>query len=249
PPTRAPPRPRSPARAVVFALLAAGLLAAVPVRPVVAALVAPVGAVDVAQAGNYSLPATEAPPDPLADRRFLDGLADVTRDWRVYDEYVMEQRAGSRLGVRDFRGYPSGDPLEDARYQEVLRRAGKNPELLEAFNVRYVLHGPHHRNGLMKNYLAAPPGPPHWRALDRTRSEPLHPVPPVAWCGTVRVAPDLRGAIASLLGSEAPDGTRSYAVVERADAGASARLADAPQRPAVAGHVVSYAVNRVAAEI
>jgi hypothetical protein len=239
--------PASTLRMVGFAIAAAGLLAATTRWPVARLALALLGAVDVAQIGSGFVANTERPPDHLEDRRWLAGLADVTRDWRIFDEYVMEQRAGTRLGVRDFRGYPAGDPLEDARYQEVLRRASRNPELLEAFNVRYVLHGPHHRNGLTKNYLAAAPGPPHWRALDRQRFEALHPVPAVAWYGAVRVAPDLGRAVDALLASEAQDGTRGYAVVE--GAGGVGRLAEAAPRPAVAGRIVDYGVNRVAAEI
>src|SRR5262249_20470853 len=241
--------PVSVVRMIAFAVAAAALLAASARWPSLAVLVALVGAVDVAQGGAGVVANSERPPDHSEGRRWLDGLADVTRDWRVFDEFVMEQRAGSRLGVRDLRGYPSGDPLEDARYQEVLRRAAKNPELLEAFNVRYVLHGAHHRNGLIKNYLVAPPGPPHWRPLDRQRFEALHPVPAVAWYGAVRVLPDLERAVDALLASEAQDGTRGYAVVERADAAPVGQLAGGQPSPSVAGRLVSYGLNQLVGEI
>src|SRR5205814_1739777 len=47
----------------------------------------------------------------------LPGVADR---WRIYDEFVLGERAGARLRVRDFRGYPAIDPLSLHRYVDVL---------------------------------------------------------------------------------------------------------------------------------
>jgi hypothetical protein len=203
---------------------------------------------DVSAFAHPFVRVTEKPPDDQEDRRFLAGLEHLVGEWRVYDEYVMEQRPGSRLGVRDFRGYPSGDPLEDVRYREVLARAGKRPHLLEAFNVKVVLHGPHHRNGKANHYLKQPPervAPGHFSAIDERRFEALHAAPLVAWYGAARVVPD-RKRVLDLLETEEP-----VALIERGEVPAellpSLQGLTSPER--TTGTLRSYSAHRIAFEV
>ena len=201
---------------------------------------------------------TERPVDDQADRRFLVGLGDVEREWRIYDEFVMEQRPGSRLRVRDFRGYPSGDPFEFRRYDDVLRRLEHNPELLEAFNVKWVLHGPHHRSRFGSAHLKRPPtaqAPDHFRSRGGHLFEALHPAPAVAWYGAVTLADSPHQALDRLVAETDASGPRTSAVVEHADvpadlAGPLDQLAHAPGAvPFVAGRVASLIPDQVVAEV
>jgi hypothetical protein len=115
--------------------------------------------------------ATEPRPDPGGARR-LAGLDGIDREWRIYDEFVVRMRAGSRLRVRNFRGYPTRDPFELRRYEDVLELAETAPAILEAFNVRWILWGPHHRNAWITHHLTRRPdeaAPAHASALDKAR--------------------------------------------------------------------------------
>lgn len=241
-------------------------------RLVAAALVVALVYWDGASFGDWyvEIP-TEAPVDDQEDRRHLAGLGGLSDDperteldrlateWRVYDEFVMEQRPGSRLRIRNFRGYPSGAPFNDRRYAEVLRQLTRYPELAEAFNVRWVLHGPHHRAGLRANHIKRPPSttaPSHFRALDGRRHEALHPVPMVAWYGAVTLVDQPDQALETLRLSEDAQGHRTAAIVERPDIplalrGDLAALAGdgAARTPLVAGEVVSFAADRVVVRI
>lgn len=190
------------------------------------------------------------------DARWLEGLADVRTQWRVYDEFVLEQRAGSRLGLREFRGYPAGGSLEYQRYADIVAMAKRRPEILEAFNIRYVLHGGHHRAGKRPNHIRRPPhqvAPQHFRRLRPHVHEALHPAPAVAWYGAARFVegPGSR-ALDQVLAAEGEDGIRRVVVLEpdaraalgqdRADALTAA--AAAPPEP-VSGHIERYERSRV----
>lgn len=147
----------------------------------------------------------------------LDGVLD--HRYRIYDEFALEQRPGSRLQVRDFRGYPSGDPLDFERYRDVLERASKSPELLEAYNVRYVFHGRHHRNGKRSNRLKKDPGastPDHFTRSEGTVREARHPVPIVQWYGGVSFAKQSQ-VLQAVLDSETPQGERRHVVLEESE--------------------------------
>ena len=211
---------------------------------------------------------TEAPVDDQEDRRHLAGLAEraglsgleeLAVEWRVYDEFVMEQRPGSRLRIRNFRGYPAGAPFNDRRYVDVLSQLNRYPELVEAFNIRWVLHGPHHRAGNRTHHIKRPPSqisPAHFQALDGQRHEALHPVPMVAWYGAVKLVDEPAQALEALRLSEDARGRRTTAIVERRDV--PARLTGefetltgsaANRSPLVAGEVVSFRADRVVVRI
>jgi len=231
-------------------------LSAVPARFRAALIAATLGLVwwDTASFAYGFVNAREAPTDDQEDRRFLADLGDVERQWRVYDEFVMEQRPGSRLRIRDLRGYPSGDPFDDLRYAEVRERLKRNPELVAAFNVAWVLHGPHHRNGKMKNFITQPPDrtvPTRFKKLDERRFAVIDPAPLVAWYGAAQIVPGKPQALDALCAEEAASGLRTRAVVERADvppvlAEPLAALAALPEAPAPAvGRLLEYGANRL----
>jgi hypothetical protein len=210
---------------------------------------------DTSSFASGFLAAREAPVDDQEDRRWLAGLGDVAREWRVYDEYVMEQRPGARLRVRDFRGYPSGDPFDDLRYSEARARFKQSPELVAAFNIGWVLHGAHHRNGTSKNFIVQPPdrtAPTRFRKLDEKRFEVVDPAPLVAWYGAAQVVTTRAQALDALVAEERASGLRTRAVVEQADVPAAlaepiAALAAAPEAtPAsVAGRLLAYDANEI----
>jgi hypothetical protein len=192
-------------------------------------------------------------PDHDEDRDRLAGLDDVTTRWRIYDEFFLEQRAGSRLGVRDFRGYPSGDPLELVRYRDVLKFVKLHPEILEAYNVRYVLHAPHHVSGRQHQQVRDPTANGHATPLRPNVYELRHPAPLIVWYGRIRVVDDARDALDAVLAAEAPDGTRSHAVLERRQAERLGpdllrTLAAAPSS-AVTGELVAYASDRITVRV
>ena len=217
--------------------------------------------IDVQAAARSFVHLLEAPVDDREDLKLLAPLEGALDDTRIYDEFVLEQRPGSRLLVRDFRGYPSGDPFQDVRYTKVLERLSRNPELLEAFGVRWLLHGSHHRNGKSKNFVKGPPttiAPHHFTRKDLRVFETSHPVPDVAWYPRVKVTKDLAESIDGVLAGETVDGVRRVAMVEQGDvppalAASLAALAPDPKAPAApeleAGRILLRTPNRVRAEI
>lgn len=152
--------------------------------------------------------------EDLAKISQLSGVLD--HKLRIYDEFYLEQRPGSRLRIRDFRGYPSGDPLDFQRYRDVLARASKDPRLLEAFNVGYILHASHHRSAKRSNRLKKDPAltsPKHFSRGPGPVRRALHPVPVAQWFSGLRVVP--RGEVLEeMLQAESDTGARSYAVIE-----------------------------------
>lgn len=139
----------------------------------------------------------------------LDGVRD---QWRIYDEFVLGERAGARLQIRDFRGYPAVDPISLHRYTDVLDFAKRDPRILTDFNVRYVLSRPHFRYGTTARFPRLPaPG----FTVDASVGwlyEADHPAPLVAWYGAVIVAHD--HVLEAVRATQEPDGSRLHAVVE-----------------------------------
>lgn len=221
---------------------------------------------------HFTNKALEPEVDHLEDRAWLDGLEDVERTWRIYDEFVMEQRAGSRLRVREFRSYPAGGSLEPQRYQRVIRYAKRNPEILQVYSIRYVLHGRHHRAGLGPNHFKKPLdklSPTHFvRRItphcETTRNpaacpvfEALHPVPPVAWYGAAEVEPRGGGPELDILRRQidGPGELRVVALEPEAaralDPGLLAALTAARESapPSVAGRIETLTANSLIARI
>lgn len=87
------------------------------------------------------------PADPL-----LAAIPD--RNARVFDEFALGCRSGTRMGHRDFRGYQ--DPLMLHSYERVLAQLATEPRLLRQFGVRYALTSPHFLHGWDHHYLPRP---------------------------------------------------------------------------------------------
>lgn len=73
---------------------------------------------------------------------------------RVFDEFALGCRSGTRLGHEDLRGYQ--DPLMLHAYERVLSRLAERPGLLRQFGVRYALTSPHFLHGWDHHYLPRP---------------------------------------------------------------------------------------------
>jgi hypothetical protein len=91
---------------------------------------------------------------PCRDAR--DPLFTLVRESpdRVFDEFALGCRAGTRLGLRDLRGYQ--DPLLLHAYERVLSQLAAHPALLRQYGVRHVLSSPHFLHGWDHHYLPRP---------------------------------------------------------------------------------------------
>ncbi len=175
----------------------------------------------------------------------LDGVRDR---WRVYDEFVLGERAGARLRIRDFRGYPALDPISLKRYVDVLDYAKKNPAIITDYNVRWVLDRPHFRYGNATSFVELPN--PAFENRGGELWEAMHPAPLVQWVGRITIAPQAK-ALDAVRVIEEPDGARRRAVVEPADA---ARLSDATaleasEPEAREGTLVSYEPDEIVVRV
>lgn len=84
------------------------------------------------------------------------GVLDVPIEQRVFDEFEIGCRAGTRHRRRDLRGYQ--DPLTLASHERVLAALHDHPALAAQLNVRYALRGPHFIHGWDRHFL--PPETP-----------------------------------------------------------------------------------------
>jgi len=177
----------------------------------------------------------------------LDGIGDR---WRIYDEYVLGERAGQRLGVRDFRGYPAIDPLCQARYVDVLDYVKRDAAILADFNVRYLLRAPHFRFADTASLVRAVP--PSFVPRGDGIYEARDPVPLAVWYGAIAIAPAQADVLPAMRAAQLPDGGRRHAVLEPADAAllgdAAARLVAASPERAEA-RLVSYEPDEIVLEL
>ncbi len=249
---------------ITLTLLAAGLLvSSVLHRPRAAAVLVAVMPLlmlsDPERYWHHQQMFLEKKVDHKEDLLKLQGLEGVLNHrYRIYDEFDLEQRPGSRLRVRDFRGYPSGDPLDFKRYRDVLQRASKSPELLEAYNVRYVLHGRHHRNGKRSNRLKRDPSstsPDHFTRSKGAVREALHPVPLAQWYGGVTFA-ETSQVLQAVLDSENSQGQRKHVILEESERTrfesevlAPLESAGADAVPGVPGALLHFESDRVVVTI
>jgi hypothetical protein len=200
----------------------------------------------------------EVRPDHLEDLAKVSQLGDLS-GVRVYDEFLLEQRAGSRLGLREFRGYPSEDPLARTDYIQILNAAtapGGLP-LLGEYNVRYVFYGPHSTKGWGRRRLPGPPdtvAPQRFSKLTPQIFELRFPAPQIAWYGGLaRVAPP--AVLSTLQALRDPAGVRRVAVLTDGAAPAALEPRIAPlltnrvAPPGIAGRITRFEPNRIEAEI
>ena len=150
---------------------------------------------------------THAHDDEIVAR--LDGVRDR---WRVYDEFVLGERAGARLQIRDFRGYPAIDPISLHRYVDVLDFAKHDAAIITDYNVRWVLARPHFRYGNTTAFVAMPNA--SFEPRGGNLWEASHPAPLVEWVGAVEVVTDPHRVLAAVRAIEEPDGARRRAVIE-----------------------------------
>jgi hypothetical protein len=196
-----------------------------------------------------ALPASDRRQLHERDAEVLARLDGVRDRWRLYDEFVLGERVGQRRGVRDFRGYPTIDPLTQRRYVDVLDFARRDPAILTDFNVRWVLQGTHFRFGTGANFVA-PLGAAGGVFVARGDQifEAAHPAPLVAWYGAATLATDPTQVLAAVRAVQDPDGERRRvviepdAVVQRPEVAHLAFAAPA----AAAGTLVSYAADQIA---
>jgi hypothetical protein len=161
----------------------------------------------------------------------------------------MGRRAGSRLRVRDLRGYVANDPFDTVRYDELRTRLRTVPELVAAFNVRWVLWAPHPMRGFGDHVMRRPPhvaAPARFRQLDAKRWEVIDPAPLVAWYGAAEVVADRKRALKAMVAREQSGAPRRRVIVETADLsrdlGGTERVSGPPA--AVPGRLVDYGANR-----
>ena len=232
------------AMAIAVALVALGAL--LPARWRGAALGA------LAIGALLDAPTFAFPPEqpPVADQRrlheldatILPKLDGVTDRFRVYDEFLLGERAGARLRIRDFRGYPSVDPLSQQRYVDVLELARKEPLILADFNVRYVLFGYHFRFAQTASFVRMP----NFGFRDHHDGifEAADPAPLVMWYGSAVVERDPAKVLPAVRASQ-----HKYAVLELD----IARLLpfDLPlaEAGAVAGTLVDYEPDAIATTV
>ncbi|HUJ58978.1 MAG TPA: hypothetical protein VLX92_10810 [Kofleriaceae bacterium] len=167
----------------------------------------------------------------------LDGARDR---FRIYDEYVLGERAGARLRLRDFRGYPALDPISLHRYVDVLDYAKRDSAIITDFNVRWLLHRPHFRYGASVQFAA--PGPAF---VDRGGAlwEARHPAPLAAWYGALVVI-DPPHVLEAMRSIQDGDGTRRRAVIEP-DVAARLPLAEALEPDERDGVLESYQPDEI----
>ncbi len=153
--------------------------------------------------------------DHRTDAKYLSALADARDQYRMYDEFVLSEKAGTRLGLRDFRGYVAFDSLSDSRYKAVLEFARRDPAILTDFNVKYVFHAPHfrayHESSFVQQSLD---GRAEFRRIDAVLWQATAPAPLVAFYPNVVVAPPGDATLAAMRAAQQNVATaRQYAVV------------------------------------
>jgi hypothetical protein len=159
-------------------------------------------------------------------------MQEATDDYRVFAEFGLAWRPGSRLGLRDLRGYPG--PLVMQRVLDVYDRLGDAPWILSLFNVRWLLHSehPYIRHGLRANFVKFVDDVPGLQARDGAVYEFDAPAPYAYWVGGARVERTAAGAV-GVLGDLDPHGELVLAEEDVGPVGADRRMTHAPRVAAV----------------
>jgi hypothetical protein len=192
-----------------------------------------------------ALPAAEARQLHDRDAELVARMPGIRDEWRLYDEFVLGERAGARLRIRDFRGYPAIDPLSQMRYVEILDFAKRDTAILTDYNVRWVLRRPHFRYGDSATYARMPNIAFDSRGGDLW--EAVHPAPIVAWYGAATVVGDSRQVLAAVRAAQDKDGVRRRVVVE-SDASVPADYANAAPDTRT-GTITSYEPDEISFDI
>ncbi len=144
----------------------------------------------VVHAGRFD-PSSSVVPDAWLAR--MESEADTAR---IFDEFGLNWRAGTRLGLRDLRGYV--EPLTMQRTADVYARIGTAPELLSLFNVRWLLHAAHPTLGMTHNFVRKADGVPGLVHREGAVFEFEDPAPVAYWVQGARVEATAEDAIARL---------------------------------------------------
>jgi Bacterial membrane protein YfhO len=144
----------------------------------------------VTRAGRFDAAST------LVSDAWVKRMQDDGDTARIYDEFGLNWRGGSRFGLRDLRGYV--EPLTMQRVSDLYARIGKSPELLGLFNVRWILHSAHPVHGMTHNFVKSLDGVPGVTHRDGAVFEVEEPAPRAYWVQGTRVAPTVDDAIAHL---------------------------------------------------
>jgi hypothetical protein len=81
-------------------------------------------------------------------------LDECRTEARLMAEFGGSCRVGTRLGVRDLRGYQ--DPLQLKSYERLIASLRDSPRLAEQLSVRYAWTGPHFIHGWNRHFLPPP---------------------------------------------------------------------------------------------
>lgn len=195
---------------------------------------------------KHAPPAGEARQTHGTDDEVVARMYGVRDRWRVYDEFVLGERAGARLRIRDFRGYPALDPISLKRYVDVLDYTKKNAAILTDYNVRWVLDRPHFRYGNATSFVTLPH--PAFTHQGGDLWEANHPAPLAQWVGKVSIV-EQRKALDAVRAIQEPDGSRRSAVVEPLDAALLTNVRDLTEPDSRAGTLVSYEPDEITVTI
>ena len=185
-------------------------------------------------------------PVPALEREaaILAKIPGIERDARVWDEFGLEYRSGSRLGIREATGYGA---LPLLRWKQLADRVDAEPRLLTHFNVRWVLHAPHHRRGFAQHLLKHAPTT-SFVVRGSGILEATELAPAAYWVGDPTVVPEGTDVLSLL----APTSPGSQAFLETADVPATLRPQLESLRthlPAVTGTVRALSPNRITVDL
>jgi hypothetical protein len=195
----------------------------------------------------HAPPAADVRRTHADDDRYVARLEGARDRWRIYDEFVLGERAGARLRLRDFRGYPALDPISLRRYVDVLDFAKQQPAIITDFNVRWLLVKPHFRYGTSTSFVW-PRNTDTFEPRGDFISEARHPAPLVQWYGAIEIIAQDK-ALAAVRAVEEPDGQRRRAIVEPADAALLPNAASLTQPEAREGTLDSYEPDEIRVSI
>jgi hypothetical protein len=145
------------------------------------------------------------------DAELVAKMPGIRDKWRMYDEFVLGERAGARLRVRDFRGYPAIDPLSLHRYTDVIDFTALDTAILTDFNVRWLLVRGHFRDP-GATYVRLPN--PAFEAHDGGLYEAIHPAPLIQWYGAGQLVHEPKDVLPAVRAVAEPDGSRRRVILE-----------------------------------
>jgi hypothetical protein len=194
----------------------------------------------------HAPPASDVRRTHADDDRYIARLDGARDRWRIYDEFVLGERAGARLRLRDFRGYPALDPISLRRYIDVLDFAKQEPAIVTDFNVRWLLAKPHFRYGSSTSFVS--PRNPAFEDRGEFVYEARHPAPLVQWYGAIEIVARDK-ALAAVRKTEDADGIRRRAIVEPQDAALLPNAAALTEPGAREGTLDSYEPDEIRVSI